>query len=153
MLKRFGLGIRYSPNKYILYLKQLKNCFNGRVQKPCKLPIKLNYIVFWVFIRIYIIFTGKMTSTQYTQIFICKHHIQKSHIQETLNLSTNADSSTDSFFPFTLPKGLKYIFARPKKGRPRTGFSIFIRSYVRPYVRTFVRPSVSEIKFWSLRIH
>ena len=33
------------------------------------------------------------------------------------------------------------IFAGPKGGRPRTGFSIFIRPSVRPYVRTYVRPS------------
>ena len=45
------------------------------------------------------------------------------------------------------------IFAGPKGGRPITGFSIFIRTYVRPSVRMSVRPYVSEIKSWSLHIH
>ena len=34
------------------------------------------------------------------------------------------------------------IFAGPKRGRPTPGFSIFIRSYVRPFVRSYVRPFV-----------
>ena len=43
------------------------------------------------------------------------------------------------------------IFAGPKRGQPTAtpGFSIFIRSFIRPLVLTLV----SEIKFWSLHIH
>ena len=76
-------------------------------------------------------------------IFVIKFIQKKSGIWETPTLSTNADIRTNTNFKrlhdliFFL-----FFFAGPKGGRPTPGFSIFIRTSVRPYVRTYVRTSL-----------
>ena len=48
---------------------------------------------------------------------LTNEHRKKSHLRETLNFSTDADSSSDSFFFFLFFGGLKFFEDGPEKIR------------------------------------
>ena len=84
------------------------------------------------------------------KICFYSHKVKKSRIRETPNLSTNADSSTVTFYLLVSLKGLIYFFLPPPRGFFSQIFSSFFCSYS-GNKEEWQRGS-AEARFFSLKV-